>query len=97
MKTLSPRDGFSRLCRTAVNDLRRHRREDVRLARARHRGNAKTSACVAEDVLLGGARSEGSKCHAGMGQIYMKYYSWLLYNAHSSDCTLFGRWLFAGF
>ena len=42
-----------------VNDLRRERRENVRLARARYSGNTKPPATVAEDVLLGGSRGEG--------------------------------------
>lgn len=41
-----------------LNDLRRQRREDVRLARAGDSGNAEPSAGVAEDVLLGGTGGE---------------------------------------
>jgi len=35
------------------------REENVRLACARHRGNAEATTVVAEDVLLGGSRGEG--------------------------------------
>ena len=44
--------------RAALNDLRRQRREDMRLPRARDGGNAQPPAIIAEDVLLGGTRSE---------------------------------------
>ncbi len=42
-----------------LNNLRRKRGENMRLASARYGGNTKPSACVAEDVLLGGAGGEG--------------------------------------
>ena len=44
--------------RAALNNLRRQRRENVRLPRARDSGNAKPSAIVEEDLLLGGTRGK---------------------------------------
>jgi hypothetical protein len=44
--------------RAAVNDLRRQRGEDVRLARARDGGNTEAAACVFQYFLLGRTRSE---------------------------------------
>lgn len=54
--------------RAAVNDLRRQRGEDMRLARARDSSNTQPPAVVAEDVLLGGSRSK-RKCHVWMCQV----------------------------
>ena len=58
--------------RTALNDLRRQRGEDVRLARTRDSGNTEAPAVVAEDILLGGTRGE-VRCHGKTSSLSLRF------------------------
>src|SRR6266508_2746766 len=60
--------------RAICNDLRREGREDLRLARTRHRGNAKAAATITKDLFLRGARNKVKghmiRCQVSSGYLF---------------------------